>query len=172
MQEMDTVLDEALDELDDDFQGETSKSDGHRSDSKESENVSPSGVKIVLEDVSESTEKQQKEKKNEETEEHVSVEASEQYGPQTVEEALGSLFEEMNRTNIEDLGQEDDFLKEVLALADSGTETFDADAVIDGMMEQLLSKELMYEPMKEVLDKFPNYLDKNKAILSEEEYQR
>ena len=48
---------------------------------------------------------------------------------------------------------------------------FNPDEFMDGMMEQLLSKELMYEPMKEVCLKFPNWLSKNKNSLSEDEYE-
>jgi len=40
-----------------------------------------------------------------------------------------------------------------------------ADKFLDGMMEQLLSKELMYEPMKQVTEKFPSWLEKNKKKL-------
>lgn len=41
-----------------------------------------------------------------------------------------------------------------------------ADEFLDGMMEQLLSKELMYEPMKQVTEKFPSWLAKNKNKLT------
>lgn len=41
------------------------------------------------------------------------------------------------------------------------------DDFIDGMMEQLLSKELMYEPMKQVTEKFPSWLKRNKTLLTQ-----
>jgi peroxin-19 len=44
--------------------------------------------------------------------------------------------------------------------------------VVDGMMKQLLSKEFMYEPMKDITDKFPKWLADNKAKLSVEEYEK
>lgn len=53
---------------------------------------------------------------------------------------------------------------------DFNLDSLDPDSVIDGMMEQLLSKDLMYEPMKQVTEKFPKWLNENKSILSEEEY--
>ena len=34
--------------------------------------------------------------------------------------------------------------------------------VIDGVMRQLLSKDLMYEPTKQICDKFPEWLANNK----------
>ena len=52
-----------------------------------------------------------------------------------------------------------------------GEDGFDTDAMIDGMMEQLMSKDLMYEPMKQVTQRFPSWLDENKSKLSKEEYK-
>lgn len=46
------------------------------------------------------------------------------------------------------------------------------DHVVDGMMKQLLSREFMYEPMKDITDKFPKWLADNKAKLSVEDYER
>ena len=48
----------------------------------------------------------------------------------------------------------------------------DADTVVDGVMKQLLDKDLMYEPMKEVMVRFPKWLAEHKEGLSEEEYTR
>lgn len=44
--------------------------------------------------------------------------------------------------------------------------------VVDGMMKQLLSKEFMYEPMKDITDKFPQWLADNKAKLAVEDYEK
>lgn len=48
----------------------------------------------------------------------------------------------------------------------------DANPIIDTVMKQLLDKELMYQPMKEVCTRFPTWLAKNKDTLSNEEYER
>lgn len=48
----------------------------------------------------------------------------------------------------------------------------DTDTVIDSVMKQLLNKELMYEPMKEVCNRFPTFLASNKDVLSIKEYTR
>ncbi|CAJ1958328.1 unnamed protein product [Cylindrotheca closterium] len=168
---MDAVLDEALDELDDEGNSATSKSYRNQLDSKAGHN-STSKSKAMNEDIQQETAKKHNKKKNKGTGKKIDAKGKQRYQPQTVEEALGSLLEEMNRTSIEDIDQEDDFLREMLGLSDGGTENYDADAVIDGMMEQLLSKELMYEPMKQVLDQFPDYLDENQGNLSTEEYQQ
>jgi hypothetical protein len=54
----------------------------------------------------------------------------------------------------------------------SFTNKKDYDQVMDGMMQQLLGKELMYEPMKSVTDIFPKWLAEHKDKISPEEYQR
>lgn len=48
----------------------------------------------------------------------------------------------------------------------------DSNDVVDGVMKQLLDKDLMYEPMKEVCTRFPKWLAENKDDLSEEEYTK
>ncbi len=73
---------------------------------------------------------------------------------------LASILEQM--TTIDD--QDDSYLKEAA--------NFQPDAIVDGMMEQLLSKELMYEPMKQVADLFPAWLEANENILSESDLER
>ncbi|KAK9463901.1 Pex19 protein family-domain-containing protein [Lipomyces oligophaga] len=44
--------------------------------------------------------------------------------------------------------------------------------MLTGMMEQLTSKEILYEPMKELDDKYGEWLDNNKSKLSKEERDR
>ncbi len=44
--------------------------------------------------------------------------------------------------------------------------------VVNGMMKQLLSKEFMYEPMKDICDSFPSWLAENKSKLNEKEYEQ
>jgi peroxin-19 len=51
-------------------------------------------------------------------------------------------------------------------------ENLGGDEMIDGMMQQLLTKDLMYEPIKEVTAKFPKWLDDNRQVLSDEEYAK
>lgn len=86
------------------------------------------------------------------------------------DDAIPNLDALMNGGNMEAMGEEmmESMMKELSAFGASG----DADDVVDGMMRQLLSKELMYEPMKQVCDRFPAWLAESKAQLSEEEYQK
>ena len=66
------------------------------------------------------------------------------------EELMQKMMEEFEK-----MGQKDDFA-----------------SVVDGMMHQLLSKDVMYEPMKQVCDKFPEWLADNEDKLPKEEYER
>ena len=86
------------------------------------------------------------------------------------DDAIPDLDALMNGGNVEAMGEEmmESMMKELSSFGASG----DADDVVDGMMRQLLSKELMYEPMKQVCDRFPAWLADSKAHLSEEEYQK
>lgn len=57
--------------------------------------------------------------------------------------------------------------------SDSNAGTGDpTDALVNGMMQQLLSKELMYEPMVQVCNKFPTWLQRNEGEMTKEEYKR
>ena len=57
---------------------------------------------------------------------------------------------------------------------DNNNASMNSDAIIDGMMEQLLCKEIMYEPMKQVADQFPRWLQEQQAAqaLLPTEYER
>ncbi len=73
---------------------------------------------------------------------------------------------------------EEDMLAEMLRALDSegagegGDGDGDLSKMFLGMMEQLTNKDMLYEPMKELSTKFPDWLDQNKAKLPTEEYER
>ena len=73
-------------------------------------------------------------------------------------------------------GSEDDFIAEMMkAMKDvpggDGNEE-DFSKLLMGMMEQLTNKEILYEPMKELNDKFPGWMDKNKDTLVKDDLKR
>lgn len=74
-------------------------------------------------------------------------------------------------------GNEDDFMSEMLKQLSSGDfnpeggeEEFSK--MLMGMMEQLTNKDILYEPMKELNDKFPEWLQKNRANTPAEDLKR
>ncbi|KAJ3117607.1 hypothetical protein HDU96_006205 [Phlyctochytrium bullatum] len=44
--------------------------------------------------------------------------------------------------------------------------------MFEGMMQQIMSKDLLYEPMKDLVAKYPEWLDANKGTVSEEDFAR
>ena len=48
----------------------------------------------------------------------------------------------------------------------------DMQGLMDTMMRQLLSKEVLYEPMKEIGDRYPGWLESHKSELSSEDTAR
>lgn len=76
---------------------------------------------------------------------------------------LASILEQM--TTIE---KDDSFAPE----GDFAAGNFNPDDIVDGMMEQLLSKDLMYEPMKQVADRYPAWLAANQDSLAETELEK
>ena len=73
----------------------------------------------------------------------------------------------------------DDFMAEMLKSLGSGDfnpgglgggeDSEDFSKMLMGMMEQLTNKEILYEPMKELHDKFPEWMEKNRATTGEAE---
>ena len=74
-------------------------------------------------------------------------------------------------------GASDDFMSEILkqmSTGDLGGEGSEEEfsKMLMGMMEQLTNKEILYEPMKELDDKFPDWLIKNREKTPEEDLKR
>jgi len=72
--------------------------------------------------------------------------------------------------------ESEDFLAEMMKQMQSGSmgEGSDEDfsKMLMGMMEQLTNKEILYEPMKELDDKFPAWLEKNRATTDKDDLER
>jgi len=67
-------------------------------------------------------------------------------------------------------------MEALLAQLAGGAEGAESEDEMKGMLEmimgQLMSKDVLYEPLKELSDKFPDYLAKNASTLSEEDKAR
>lgn len=68
---------------------------------------------------------------------------------------MAELMKQMQAGGLDGEGSEEEFSKMLL-----------------GMMEQLTNKEILYEPMKELNDKFPEWMEKNRSTTSEEDLKR
>ena len=71
------------------------------------------------------------------------------------DDILAEMMKAMQASGLEGEGGEEDFSKMLL-----------------GMMEQLTNKEILYEPMKELDDKFPEWMEKNKGKAKEDDMKR
>ncbi|KAH0268967.1 Pex19-domain-containing protein, partial [Aureobasidium melanogenum] len=73
---------------------------------------------------------------------------------------------------------QDDMLAQMLKDMEAGNfpgmdgDGGDFNSMLMGMMEQLVNKDILYEPMKELHDNFPEWLEKNKDSTSKEDLER
>jgi peroxin-19 len=62
-------------------------------------------------------------------------------------------------------------MEDMMAQFEALGEKEDYNEVVDGVMRQLLSKDLMFEPTRQICDKFPEWLALHKKNLSDAEYE-
>ncbi|KAG9017703.1 Peroxisome chaperone and import receptor [Tulasnella sp. 427] len=118
--------------------------------------------------------------------------ASREAGPSTAPRASGqaedpfqkSIREAMERlknsenSSKADAANSNDPLQALLAqLGDMGDlgdlgDAEDVQGLLENMMSQLLSKDLLYEPLKELDEKFPGYFKENESKLSKEDLEK
>ena len=80
-------------------------------------------------------------------------------------------FPDMGDFSMPEMGE--DMMEEMMKQFSKNVEgKGDFDDMIEQMMKQLLAKDLMYEPMKNVCERFPVWLADSKHKLSDEEYNR
>ncbi|KNE70133.1 hypothetical protein AMAG_15110 [Allomyces macrogynus ATCC 38327] len=61
-----------------------------------------------------------------------------------------------------------EMMKQMESLADSS----EFESVLEGMMESLMSKDILHEPLKDLAAKYPAYLEANKSALPADEYAK
>ncbi|KFY05114.1 hypothetical protein O988_00245 [Pseudogymnoascus sp. VKM F-3808] len=83
------------------------------------------------------------------------AQATEAAKEEDTDDILAELMKQMQSSGLDGEGGEEDFSKMLL-----------------GMMEQLTNKDILYEPMKELNDKYPAWMEKNKATVSKEDLKR
>jgi peroxin-19 len=77
-------------------------------------------------------------------------------------------MEGFEASKIEEVGE--NMMEEMMAQFEELGEKEDYNEVVDGIMRQLLCRDLMYEPMRQICDKFPEWLAIHKPTLTEQEY--
>ncbi|KAG7550989.1 Pex19 protein [Arabidopsis thaliana x Arabidopsis arenosa] len=164
-------LDELLDSALDDFKdlNLTQRNGGvkkEESGKKETESL-PSGVQglgMGLPDMRSKKKGKQKIAK----EDHV-TEALDKLREQTRETVKGleSLSSKQQPTSSDDAMVED-WIKQFEDLAGSN----DLESIVDTMMQQLLSKDILHEPMKEIGARYPKWLEEHESSLNKEEFER
>ncbi|CAJ1943362.1 unnamed protein product [Sphenostylis stenocarpa] len=165
-QDLDQLLDSALDDFQSFNLNSSLPSGGAIASKKESPSL-PSGVQglgMGLPDLR--TKKKGKQKASKDS--HV-AEALNKLREQTREAVKG--LESMSPPGADDLGKDalmEDWVKQFEQLAGSQ----DMESIVETMMQQLLSKEILHEPMKEIAEKYPKWLEEHKSSLSKEEYDR
>lgn len=75
----------------------------------------------------------------------------------TINETMNRLHEQGNPTNQTD---SDAFLSKMLSELQN-TAGGDVDSLLSGLMEELESKDILYEPLRELHEKYPAFLDKH-----------
>ncbi|KAJ8775326.1 hypothetical protein K2173_020330 [Erythroxylum novogranatense] len=166
-------LDELLDSALDDFQSLNLAPPSQRSDGNEEskqQDSSPSlptgiqGLGMGLPDLK--SKKKGKQKVSEAS--HV-TEALHRLREQTREAVKG--LDSVTSGQADDLSKDamvEDWVKQFEQFADSqGMES-----IVETMMQQLLSKEILHEPMKEIGERYPKWLEEHKTSLNKEEYER
>ncbi|KAL3497488.1 hypothetical protein ACH5RR_040220 [Cinchona calisaya] len=167
-------LDQLLDSALDDFQSLNLTSSAQRSgnnegNKQEESSSTPSevqGLGMGLPDLRSKKKGKQKVSK----ESHVS-EALDKLREQTRETVKGIESVSGPKPIGDNLGNDammEDWVKQFEELAGSQ----DMESIVETMMQQLLSKEVLQEPMKEIGERYPKWLEDNKAKLSSEEFQR
>ncbi|XP_073047867.1 peroxisome biogenesis protein 19-2-like isoform X1 [Primulina eburnea] len=176
-EDLDQLLDSALD----DFQNLNLTSyaqssvnvGGNKQDSSSSlsgANVQGLGLGLGLPDLK--IKKKGKQKAPSKQESHV-TEALDKLREQTREAVKGleSVTGPKQQVGADNLGS-DAMLEDWVKQFEELTGSQDMESIVETMMQQLLSKEILHEPMKEIGERYPIWLEENKAKLTDEEYAR
>ncbi|KAK9275486.1 hypothetical protein L1049_022753 [Liquidambar formosana] len=167
-------LDDLLDSALDDFQNlnltsslqRSGDGGGKKNESSSSIPAEVQGLGMGLPDLRSKKKGKQKVSK----ESHVS-EALDKLTEQTREAVKGLESVTGAKPGGDDLGKDammEDWVKQFEELAGSQ----DMESIVETMMQQLLSKEILHEPMKEIGERYPKWLEEHKASLSKEDYER
>ena len=84
---------------------------------------------------------------------------------ESVKGTIDSIRSEKDQPQEENI---DSLLDNLSSLMDNG----ELDSLLTNVMDQIVSKDLLYEPMKDLASKYPEFLLKSKNTVQQEEYSR
>ncbi|KAI9595529.1 Pex19 protein family-domain-containing protein [Syncephalis fuscata] len=95
----------------------------------------------------------------------------------TITETMNRLKNSSNQAKTESKTAAEDetpdaLMAEMMRQMEQLTDSSDFDGIIDGMMNQLMTRDVLYEPMKELAEKYPAYLAENKDKLPDETFKQ
>ncbi|KAM3579565.1 Peroxisome chaperone and import receptor, variant 2 [Umbelopsis sp. WA50703] len=92
---------------------------------------------------------------------------------ETIAQTMNKLKNSSDKVET-DLSEEPDdaFMQEMMKQMESLADNGDFQNMLEGMMSQLMSKDLLYEPMKDLAAKYPDWLEKNKDKTPPAEYEK
>uniref|UniRef100_A0A1J3I3N5 Peroxisome biogenesis protein 19-2 n=1 Tax=Noccaea caerulescens TaxID=107243 RepID=A0A1J3I3N5_NOCCA len=166
--DLDELLDSALDDFKDlnltQRKGGVKKEDG---DKKESELLlgGVQGLGMGLPDMRSKKKGKQKVAK----EDHV-AEALDKLREQTRETVKG--LESLSSPKQLPPGSDDAMVEDWIKQFEDFAGAKDLESIVDTMMQQLLSKDILHEPMKEIGERYPKWLEEHESTLNKEDYER
>uniref|UniRef100_A0AAV1TFX2 Uncharacterized protein n=1 Tax=Peronospora matthiolae TaxID=2874970 RepID=A0AAV1TFX2_9STRA len=78
--------------------------------------------------------------------------------------------DDVGTDQVEAMGEE--MMSEMMKKFEEMGEKNDFQDLVDGMMQQLLSKDVMYDPMKQICDRYPEWLSEKEPLLPKDEHER
>ncbi|KAH8549253.1 Pex19 protein family-domain-containing protein [Umbelopsis sp. PMI_123] len=92
---------------------------------------------------------------------------------ETIAQTMNKLRDSSDKVET-DLSEEseDAFMQEMMKQMESLADNSEFQNMLEGMMNQLMSKELLYEPMKDLAAKYPEWLEKNKDTTPKDEFEK
>jgi len=162
-------LDEVLESALEDFEEDEKKQENKK---KESENKS--SLNKQSDNLKGEEDKSNVSLKNEEEVKKLMESLTSEEFDKTLEEITKAMangdipdFKDLNLENFDGLNEE--MLEKLAEEIENKPEMHD---IMNNMMSQLVSKDILYEPMKEISVKYPEWLSTNRDKISEEEYNR
>lgn len=85
-----------------------------------------------------------------------------------IQESVKETIDSIRSDKDQPVENVDDLLDNLNSLMDN----VELDSLLSSVMDQIVSKELLFDPLKDLASKYPEFLLKSKNTLPEEEYKR